>query len=82
MKKLLFCLSVTAALTLIACSDDDNGGNAQNCVTCTLTDSDTGQSDVQQVCNQDGNAYVNNTNTGTSYTDYISLTVSAGYVCN
>lgn len=83
MKKLILCLLITAGITLAACSDDDNENDPTlNCVTCTLTDTDTGQSDVQQVCEQNGRAYVNNVDTGTAYTDYISLTTQAGYTCN
>ena len=82
MKKLLLSLALLSGLTFMACSDDDSESNALNCVTCTLTDSGTGQGDVQQVCEQDGNAYVNNTDTGVAFTDYISLNTSAGYICN
>lgn len=82
MKRLILCLTLLAGLTFMACSDDDSENSALNCVTCSLTDNDTGQSDVQQVCEQDGNAYVNNTDTGVAFSDYISLNTSAGYICN
>lgn len=80
MKKLLFFGVLAFGSTLVACSDDDE--SSLTCVTCVLIDEETGQNDSQEVCEDNGNAIVGGTDTGSTYTAYLSLMASAGYTCN
>jgi hypothetical protein len=68
MKKLLFSLAVFSAITFAACSsDDDNGTGGSACRTCEIAGEDS-----YRVCRgTNGNAFVDDTDTGVEYGEYL-----------
>lgn len=71
------CVAVLGGLTFIACESDDSSN--QNCVTCTFNSN--GITDSEEVCDVDGQAYVDGTNSNTAYNEYIDLAEETGYSC-
>lgn len=77
MKRLILCIAIMGAITFAACEKDDSSN--ENCVTCRFNSG--GITDSEEVCNVDGMAYVNGTNSNTAYSDYIDLAQETGYSC-
>jgi hypothetical protein len=78
MKKLLLCLAVLAGMTITACSEEETTTVASGCVTCTITS--VGVTSTQEVCNQDGTAYIDGTMVG-NYEGWMNILAEQGYSC-
>lgn len=78
MKKLLLTFAAFTALAYISCSKDDSSAR---CSVCTFSQGDVNIS--ESVCEGDnGNAYVQDEDTGIDYDSYISDATESGYECD
>lgn len=78
MKKLITALSIFTAITLYSCSSDDSSAN---CAVCTYNEGDSSFS--ESVCQGgNGNAYVQDVDTGIGYDEYIMTAEEGGAECN
>lgn len=84
MKKLILSAALIAGVSFFtACNNDDDGGNNNTnggCLTCTM--SAGGMTIEQDVCEgENGNAFVDGTDSGMAYDDYITGFTGGGGTC-
>lgn len=78
MREITICIGIMASLAIFACSEEEPAQVANGCVTCTMTA--LGSTSTQEICNQDGDAYIDNVYVGT-YQGWIDIMVEQGYSC-
>ncbi|MFD2601128.1 hypothetical protein [Flavobacterium suzhouense] len=73
MKKLILSMALLAGMTFVACSDDDGDKKSNsNCVTCDAYTIQGVTAPEQTICKgENGNAFINNQDTGMSYTSAV-----------
>lgn len=69
-------MALLAGIMFVSCNKDDDGGGSNNCVTCTIMEQN------MEVCNQDGNAFVDGQDSGMEFDQYIEIAEMGGADCN
>jgi hypothetical protein len=79
MKRNLLLTALAATMVVFAsCEEEEPATPVSACVTCTSTM--LGATTTQELCNEDGNAYINGTFVG-NYQGWLDSLLEQGYTC-